>query len=38
MNRETPTLMLRLDYVQFIRVMEDLKVTAIEERLVGREP
>lgn len=38
MNRETPALMLRLAYVQFVRVMEDLKVAAAGERLAGREP
>jgi hypothetical protein len=38
MNRETPSLMLRLAYVQFVRVMEDLKDAAAAERLAGREP
>ena len=38
MNRETPSLMLRLAYVKFVRVMEDLKDAAAAERLAGREP
>jgi hypothetical protein len=38
MNRETPAQMLRLAYVQFVRVIEDLKVAAAGERLAGREP
>jgi hypothetical protein len=37
-NRETPPLMLRLAYVKFVRVMEDLKDAAATERLAGREP
>ncbi|KAH8772360.1 hypothetical protein BGZ57DRAFT_419290 [Hyaloscypha finlandica] len=38
MNRETPPLMLRLAYVKFVRVMEDLEDAAAAERLAGREP
>ena len=37
-NRETPSLMLRLAYVKFVRIMEDLKDAAAAERLAGREP
>jgi hypothetical protein len=37
-NRETPSFMLRLAYVKFVRVMEDLKDAAAAERLAGREP
>jgi hypothetical protein len=38
MNRETSSLILRLAYVKFVRVMEDLKDAAATERLAGREP
>jgi hypothetical protein len=38
MNRETPSLILRLAYVKFIQVIEDLKDTTAAERLAGREP
>jgi len=37
-NRETPSLILRLTYVKFIRVIEDFKDATVVERLVGREP
>jgi hypothetical protein len=37
-NKETPPLILRLTYIKFVRVIEDLKDTTATERLVGREP
>ena len=35
MNRETPSLILRLTYIKFVQVIEDLKDTTAIERLVG---